>query len=877
MTRAIGGSGRSETAQRSAPYRECHPAKRGGLPPLPTRGERGKPAPSFPRPDGERFGAFEHAKTASGDTMAVLRTVDRALDGPWEMIVTAPGACTHPGDIDGLPGFIAAPVPGTAAGALRAARLWSDAAPTPLHGSDVWYRTAVEGHGREILRFEGLATLCEVWLDGELRLTSRSMFLAHEIAVDLDGTHTLALAFRSLARDLARPHKRGRWRPQLATPGSLRHARTTLLGFMPGWCPGVEAVGPYRTVTRRGEGDRPTAIDLRTSVADGTGSLTARFDLPGAAGPVILRCDGRATVLAETAPGRFEGRLDLPGIALWWPHTHGEPRLHAVTVEAEGRSFDLGRVGFRTITMRRPFAEGLSLAVNGVPVFCRGACWTPPDLVGLPGERAAYAPLLALAVEAGMTMLRVGGTMVYEATAFHDLCDELGLLVWQDLMLANFDYPVDDPAFRSALESEIGQLLDRLQASPSLCVVGGGSEVEQQAAMLGFPEAVWRATAVEAMLREAAAARRPDLVVVPNSPSGGDLPFSTNAGVTHYYGVGAYLRPFEDARRAEVRFASECLAFANVPEPASPTQARLADPRDPAWALGVPRDRGAGWDFEGVRDHYVGALYGLDPGRLRGDDPERYLVLGRAAVAEVMEATFAEWRRTGSVTAGGLVWLWRDLAPGAGWGVVDVAGRPKSAWYALKRAFRPVQALLTDEGLNGLHAHLLNETAEPVDAVLTLTFATGAGKVAARAERAVSLAPRSALALSSGALLGRFFDATAAYRFGPAAHDLAHLRLGRPDGTVLADAFHFPAGRAAAPREIGLSAELVEGGTGAALRIATDHHALSVHIGLDGEGRPADNWFHLAPGSERLIALHATAGRPSGTVRAVNGTETVRF
>ncbi|MFH6783894.1 MULTISPECIES: glycosyl hydrolase 2 galactose-binding domain-containing protein [Methylobacterium] len=809
--------------------------------------------------------------------MALLRNVDRTLDGPWEMIVTAPGACPGPDDLAGLAGFLPAPVPGTAAGALRAAGRWSDAEPTPLHGSDIWYRTTLAGQGRETLRFDGLATLCEVWLDGRRLLDSRSMFLAHEVAVDLAGTHSLALAFRSLAQELARPHKRGRWRPLLATPGSLRHARTTLLGFMPGWCPSVDAVGPYRPITRREGGARPADIDLRTRVEDGTGILTVRLTCPGARGPMILRCDGREAALAETAPGRFEGRLDLPGIALWWPHTHGEPRLHAVAVEAGGRSFDLGRVGFRTIARLRPFAEGLSLAVNGVPVFCRGACWTPADLVGLPGDREAYAPLLALAVEAGTTMLRVGGTMLYEAQPFHDLCDELGILVWQDLMLANFDYPTDDPAFRAALEAEIAQLLDRLQASPSLCVVGGGSEVEQQAAMLGFPDTVWRAAAVEAMLHEAVAARRPDLVVVPNSPSGGDLPFSANAGVTHYYGVGAYCRPFEDARRAEVRFASECLAFANVPEPVSLAQAGLTDPSSPAWGLGVPRDRGADWDFEGVRDHYVGSLYGVDPEALRRDDPERYLTLGRAAVAEVMEATFSEWRRPASVAAGGLVWLWRDLAPGAGWGVVDVAGRPKSAWYALKRAFRPVQAVLSDEGLNGLHAHVLNESDRPLDATLALTFTSAAGKVAAQAERSLSLGPRDSVSLSSAVLLGRFFDATAAYRFGPAAHALAHLRLTGADGAPLAEAFHFPAGRDATPQEIGLSADLVEEGRGVGLRVAASRHALAVHVALDGPGRSSDNWFHLAPGGERRLALIGTRGRPSGTVRAVNGSEAVRF
>jgi beta-mannosidase len=379
------------------------------------------------------------------------------------------------------------------------------------------------------------------------------------------------------------------------------------------------------------------------------------------------------------------------------------------------------------------------------------------------------------------------------------------------------------------------------------------------------------------MLREAAAARRPDLVVVPNSPSGGDLPFSTDAGVTHYYGVGAYGRPLEDARRAEVRFASECLAFANVPEPASLIEAGLTDPREPAWAAGVPRDRGADWDFEGVRDHYVGRLYGVDPEVLRRDDPERYLTLGRAAVAEVMEATFAEWRRAASVTAGGLVWLYRDLAPGAGWGVVDVAGRPKSAWFALKRAFRPVQATLSDEGLNGLHAHLRNETAEEREVALSLTFTNEAGRVAAKAERTVSLGPRGAVTLTSTALLGRFFDATTAYRFGPAAHALAHLRLTDRDGAFLAEAFHFPAGRDATPRELGLSAALGEERGGLNLRVSAERHALGVHVALDGEGRPSDNWFHLAPGAERHLALVGTKGRPSGTVRAVNGSETVRF
>ncbi|MBW3629606.1 MAG: hypothetical protein KY464_09930, partial [Gemmatimonadetes bacterium] len=85
-----------------------------------------------------------------------------------------------------------------------------------------------------------------------------------------------------------------------------------------------------------------------------------------------------------------------------------------------------------------------------------------------------------------------------------------------------------------------------------------------------------------------------------------------------------------------------------------------------------------------------------------------------------MEEVFAEWRRPGSRCGGGLVWFFQDLWPGAGWGVVDSGGAPKAAWHALRRAFRPVQLAITDEGVNGLALHLINETAKPLEAKLSL-------------------------------------------------------------------------------------------------------------------------------------------------------------
>lgn len=807
--------------------------------------------------------------------MARIRSIDGVaplvVDGPWHLALTLPGAWADPDALSETAEWIPAPVPGTAAVALRAAGRWSETMPTPIHDRDVWYRTRLTQSGAVRLRFEGLATLAEVWLDGVPVLVSRSMFEAYAVEANLRPGADLALCFRSLRAELERPSKRGRWRPRMITPGSLRHVRTSLLGSMPGWCPEIDIVGPYRPVTVEPLRPGVTEADLRAAYDGEIGRLSARLRISGHPASVTLHCDERAVALTEAEPGLYTGTLALPGIVPWWPHTHGSPKLHPVGVEIDGATVDLGRTGFRSLSLARPFTEGLALGVNGVPIFCRGANWTPSDLVGLGSEDCAA--LVELAREAGMNMLRVSGTTLYPPPEFYDLCDAAGILVWQDLMLANFDYPHDAADFASSLAREVTGLLDRTQLAPSLAVLCGGSEVWQQAAMLGAPRTVWADAYCVETLPELVARTRPDLVVVPNSPSGGDLPFSPRAGCTHYYGVGAYRRPLEDARRAEVGFASECLAFANLPEPATLGPMR---PADPLWTRGIPRDRGADWDFEQVRDHYVGLLYGVDPAALRADDPERYLELGRAAVAEVMEATFAEWRRARSPTAGGLVWFLRDLGPGTGWGVIDWTQAPKSGWFALKRAFRPVQVTLSDEGLGGLHLHVHNETVEVLDLSLGLTFADRTGRVAARAERGITIDPRGSLTLTSAEMLGRFFDATDSYRFGPRIHDVAHARLTDAGGAVVAESFHFPGTWPISPGAIGLRVEPVAGASVPTLRIGTDHLALGVSV-RSAAARPCDSGFHLAPGTDRLIRFPGCHRLPRGAVAALNSTESVRF
>jgi beta-mannosidase len=448
-------------------------------------------------------------------------------------------------------------------------------------------------------------------------------------------------------------------------------------------------------------------------------------------------------------------------------------------------------------------------------------------------------------------------------------------------MFANMDYPASSPTFVSSVRAEAQRTLDRLQAHPCVTVLCGSSEVEQQAAMLGLPRESWRHPIFHELLPDMCRHLRPDVPYWPSSPSGGALPFQSSAGVAHYYGVGAYLRPLDDARRSEVRFASECLAFANVPE--TDSLERMFEPGEsvphhPRWKAGVPRDSGVGWDFEDVRDHYVERLFGLDATKLRYSDPARYLALGRLTSGEVMAAVFGEWRRRRSTCSGGLVWFLRDLQPGAGWGVLDVYGRPKAAYHYLRRALQPVVVFFSDEGLNGLALHAVNETERSLPVQLCLSiYQQSQSRVAVK--KLVTLPPRDQVELDVGTLVGSFLDPTYAYRFGPPGHDLVVATLQDEAGRIPPrDAFYFPLGLPATQeRELGLHATAREA-PDHTYRVTVRTRRFALAVALEASGfRADDNYFHLAPGGERTVTLRAVGSpRPlRGAIRAANASTPV--
>jgi beta-mannosidase len=449
-------------------------------------------------------------------------------------------------------------------------------------------------------------------------------------------------------------------------------------------------------------------------------------------------------------------------------------------------------------------------------------------------------------------------------------------MVWQDLMFANMDYPWSDEGFAQLVNREVEQTLGAIQSGPSLTVVCGNSEVDQQAAMLGLPASQWGRSGRDAWLEGMTRELAPRAVWLPTTPVGGTFPFQPNAGITHYYGVGAYRRRLDDARHSNVRFAAECLAFSNVPERALTAELLHGDERPHAyspWKARVPRDAGADTDFEDVRDHYVARLFAIDATSLRSRDADTYLSLGRIATGEVMRRTFAEWRRPFSSCRGGLVWFGRDLWPGAGWGIIDAAGSPKSAYWYLKRVWAPVALLSVDEGMNGLWLHALNDTPAPIVAELRVALYRDGLRVGPAAGAEIQIPAHGSTAVHADALFAGFLDLTYAYRFGPPQHDaVASTIRDRSTGHVYAsDCFYPGAIPFGSAGDLGLVARAELSNGVYSLLIRSERFAHAVTIDADGF-LPDDNYFHLEPGDARRVALKAASPGtiPRGYVTALN-------
>lgn len=212
------------------------------------------------------------------------------------------------------------------------------------------------------------------------------------------------------------------------------------------------------------------------------------------------------------------------------------------------------------------------------------------------------------------------------------------------------------------------------------------------------------------------------------------------------------------------------------------------------------------------------------------------------------QRTQSQSRRVGLVLQGSV----------AGWGVIDSTGIPKSAYYFLKRLWQSRQITLTDEGLNGLHLHLTNESTEPLRGFVEVRLLKEPATIIARQEVPVELNVRSQQTLSADEILGSFYDVSYAYRFGPPHHDVVVATLYDADHQVLSEAFHFIRRREPTVVSnviVNASAEMTNETTCKVI-LNCDRFLHGVRVSARGF-LPDDNYFHLAPQRTKVVTFTA--------------------
>jgi beta-mannosidase len=740
------------------------------------------------------------------------------------------------------------------------------------------------------LQFDGLATISEVWLNHELLFSGNNAFYRFQFDVSqaIRPANCLCICFRSQAFFLQQKHPRPRWKTSLVNQQNLRWLRTTVLGYVDSWTPPIKLTGPWRSIYYQHTSSvllREWSINAQLINHQGLLAIQASLLHPD---------DRNFTLVLEVADQKFElacneghlsAQLNLGSVMAWMPHTHGIPKLYPYKLYCQ---FDdqppfclkEGNVGFKQVSFNHDTSQ---LLVNDLPVFCRGTCWSTTDFHRLSCDFDSMYKQLQLLRDAGVNMIRVGGTMIYENDAFYQICSELGILVWQDFMFASMDYPFDDPGFLANVEAEVLQQLARLGSHASLAVWCGNTDVEAQVAMLGLPIDWGRHSFYTEFLNNLCESHCPQAVYFASSPTGGVLPFHLSTGVAHYWGTGAYMHDYPDPDSDRVKFCSEGLGLSHIPETSLIEKSigrSVLYPFSSEWLSRIPRDLGAGWDFDQIRDHYLEQYFKENAILLRRHQVERYMQLSTLVSGLVIADVFRRWRRPQSQNQGGLIWFNRDFWPCAGFGLLDSYGNPKAAYYLIRQSWKNRTVIFEPMGLDGLAIHLINESADPLDATLVIKTFTAVDHVSHQIERPISIEPHSNVSLSVEQLVGHFIDPCYAYRFGPNYYQAISAEL--MDGEHIIDSsVHYvtePLLSEVEPASLNYRVLPQESGN---LKLQLTSNAIVQYVKLSANDYLfSDQYFTLIPGSPKIVELTSKPSQKTShkiTLSAINLTQELRL
>jgi beta-mannosidase len=367
---------------------------------------------------------------------------------------------------------------------------------------------------RACLVLEGLDTFATVRVNGTKVLKSSNMFLSHRVditdRVNLMGKQNVVEIVFESAMETGRRLLRRHCGPRACWNGHSERVfiRKAQYHFGWDWGPSLVTAGPWKPVGVEIYSARLETVEAVVKVKENLkrASLVLRATVEAVRTDaefavtveVVSPAGKRFDIDLKSKDGMYVAEVDIPKPELWYPRNYGEQNIYNATYTLttpsapEALHTVTKRFGFRRVELVRDFVPDepgnevsggstFYFCINNIPIFCGGSNWVPADSFQPRITKDQLMHLLKdlLAERGNQNMIRVWGGGVYESEDFYDICDEAGILVWQDLCFASADYPSNLNWFVESVEAEVRQNMQRLKWHPSLVFVVGNSEDKQ--------------------------------------------------------------------------------------------------------------------------------------------------------------------------------------------------------------------------------------------------------------------------------------------------------------------------------------------------------------------------------------------------------------